>query len=308
VLDPQRVDALKRSARRFGAELWAGLWDHRVSGLAAEVAFFSLFALPPALLALFSAIGFVGHAVGPDVTARVKADLVAHALTFLTPTAVNDVVTPLLDELLSRGRIDVLSLAVLFALWSTSRAADALLSALHVAYRIDEKSSILGPQKPGGFLRRRGLAVLFTLVAVVWGGVLLPLLVVGPSLGRALATSFGLVRSFEVIWGLAYWPVVIAALVVTLGAVYHFSVPWRTPYVRDLPGALFAMTLWIAGSSALRAYGLWTVEANALYGSLASPMILLMWLYFTAFSVLMGAEVNAAVEATWPTVTRPADP
>jgi membrane protein len=272
-----------------------GVREHRVSGLAAEVAFFALFALPPSLLALFSAAGFVARALGPDVMAKVRFEIVEGALGFLTEDTVRDIVIPTIDTLLTDGRIDLLSLGVLFAVWSTSQGADALLSALHIVYRLDVRLALW---------RRRGRAVLYTVVATLWGAILLPMLVVGPSFARAIASRVGQESMFQILWDTLYWPVAVASVVVTLTAVYHFALPWRTPFSRDLPGALFGMALWIAGSAGLRAYGRWTVESSPIYGSLASPMILLLWLYFTAFSLLMGAELNAAIEATWPTVSR----
>ncbi len=272
-----------------------GALDHRVNGLAAEVAFFALFALPPSLLALFAAIGFVSEYVGPEATGRVREELLINAERFLTSDTVKTVIAPTIDELLKGGRADLLSIGVLFALWSTSRAADTLLAALHIVYAIDERLSIW---------KRRGLAFLYTLVAVLWGAVLLPLLVMGPDLGRALTRPFGLESTVDLVWGVLYWPVLLTGVLVTLTAVYHFALPWRTPFLRDLPGSIFAMVLWVVGTWALRAYGRWVVDSSPIYGSLASPMIVLVWLYFTGFGVLMGAELNAAVETLWPTITR----
>ncbi|NUP11727.1 MAG: YihY/virulence factor BrkB family protein [Polyangiaceae bacterium] len=296
--EPARKTPTEGAPRGVGGMLvyfWRGVRDHRVDGLAAEVAFFSLFALPPALLALFSAVGFVARALGPDVMNRVRAEVVEKALGVMTEDAVREMVVPTMDKLFEEGRLDLLSVGVLFALFSTSRAADTLLSALHVVYRLDERFAMW---------RRRGLAVLYTLVATVWGAVLMPLLVVGPTFARAVASRVGYEGIFETLWSALYWPVVIASVVLSLTAVYHFALPWRTPFLRDLPGALFAMSLWIGGSAGLRAYGRWTVESSPIYGALASPMILLLWLYFTAFALLMGAELNAAIEAAWPTVSR----
>src|SRR5688500_18565580 len=107
----------KPSLRAVAMHVYDGVSDHRVDGLAAEVAFFSLFALPPALLALFGAIGFVGRALGPEVTTHVKTSLLESAQTFLTADTVRDVVGPTIDKLLSNGRIELLSIGVLFALW-----------------------------------------------------------------------------------------------------------------------------------------------------------------------------------------------
>ncbi len=282
-------------ARSILARMWSGIGKHRVTGLAAEVAFFALFALPPSLLAFFSAVGFVGRALGPDVIARVRQEIVSNALGILSQSAVDSVVEPTIDTLLRDGRVDMLSVGLLFAIWSTSAGADTLLDALHVVYALDERFALW---------RRRGLAVLYTVFATIWGAIVLPLLVVGPSFARAIASRFGAAGTFETVWTIAYWPVVIGSVVFTLTAVYHFALPWRTPFLRDLPGALFAMALWIAGGWGLRSYGRWTVESSPIYGSLASPMILLLWLYFTAFALLMGAELNAAIEAEYPSMTR----
>ncbi len=281
--------------RAIVLHIYRGAFDHRINGLAAEVAFFALFSLPPSLLALFSAIGFVSESVGPEATNRVRAELLVNAERFLTPDTVRAVIEPTIDELLKGGRADLLSIGVLFALWSTSRAADTLLAALHIAYAIDQRLSIW---------KRRGLALLYTLVAVVWGAVVLPLLVMGPDLGRALTGPLGLAEIVEPVWGLLYWPVTLTLVLVTLTAVYHFALPWRTPFLRDLPGSILALLLWVGGTAALRAYGRWVVESSPIYGSLASPMIVLVWLYFMAFGVLMGAELNAAIESVFPTISR----
>lgn len=285
--------------RRSASEAWAlaratthGVIDHRTSGLAAEVAFFSLFALPPALLALFGAIGFMGRMLGEDVIASVEALLLGHARQFLTEGVIREIVEPTISTLLRTERVDLFSLGVLFAIWSTSRAADALLSALHIAYGFGDNMPLW---------LRRGRALLYTTVATLWIGVLLPLLVAGPDVGRALFGHWGGAEAFDAVWSASYWPTVVGMAVLTLTFVYHYVHPVRTPFLRDLPGALVAMFLWVSGSVAIRAYARWTIQESPIYGSLASPMIVLLWLYFTSLSVLIGAELNAAIEMRYPT-------
>jgi len=269
--------------------------DHRINGLAAEVAFFALFSLPPMLLALFGAVGFVGDAVGPDVVERVRVSLILWASRFLTPNVIQDFIVPTFDKILKEGRADLLSLGAVFVIASASRAADALLDALQIAYSLDERFALW---------RRRGLAVLYTLALMLWGGIVLPLLAVGPDFGRRLVKPLGLAGTFDTVWSGLYWPVVAVLLLLSLTTVYHFAMPWRTPFLRDLPGAISAMGLWILGAAAVRAYAAWAVESSPIYGSLAAPMVVLVWLYFAAYSVLVGAEVNGAIEATWPTLTK----
>ena len=213
---------------------------------------------------------------------------------FLTHQAVQEVVVPLLDKTLKSGHISILSIGVAGALFSASRSADAFIEALNVVYDIDERLALW---------RRRALAIAFTLVGTITGAVVFPLLVVGPQIGAALAAPFHIESTVVAVLDILYWPVVGLLSLFALSTTYHFATPFRAPYRRDLPGAAFALLLWIAGSAALRAYASWSVESSPIYGSLAAPMVLLLWLYYTAFAVLMGAELNSVIEATWPAMS-----
>lgn len=281
--------------RELALRAWHGADRHRVVGLAAEVAFFALFSFPPMLLAAFAAVGFVGGALGPDVTADVRSEVLSGAERFLTDLTIEKVLAPTFDALTESGRVDLLSIGILVALWSASQSADALLSSLHIAYDIDRRIAMW---------RRRGRALIYTAVGVLLAGVLLPVLVVGPQFGYSLAKRIGQETTFALVWSIAYWPVVTVGVLTVLTGIYHFAMPWRTPFFRDLPGSIFALLFFLAGSWGLRVYGAWVLEASPVYGAIAAPMALLLWLYFVALSILLGAEINAAIESLWPTVER----
>jgi len=89
------------------------------------------------------------------------------------------------------------------------------------------------------------------------------------------------------------------ALLTTL---YHVSVPVRSPWLEDLPGALIALPIWILCSLVLRVYLSRAVEGPSIYGSLAAPIAILLWIFVSAFAVLVGAAANAAVDRVWPSV------
>jgi membrane protein len=97
-----------------------------------------------------------------------------------------------------------------------------------------------------------------------------------------------------------YWPVVIVLSVAFLTTLYHVSVPVRSPWVEDVPGALVALAMWVLGSFLLRIYLTNTVEGPTIYGSLAAPVAVLLWIGVSAFAVLVGAAVNAAIDRVWP--------
>ena len=97
-----------------------------------------------------------------------------------------------------------------------------------------------------------------------------------------------------------YWPVALLLSVLSLTSLYHISAPVRTPWRRDLPGALLTITIWFLGSYVVR----WVIEVSvggtSIYGPLAAPIVLMIWLYVLSIAVLIGAALNAAVEAMWP--------
>lgn len=287
-----------RSARTWKDVLigfYDGLVKHRTTGLAAEVSFFALVSLPPTLLAFFGALGFVGDALGSNFTNGVRAEVIRTALNFLTKDAVDQVVVPTLDKTLHQRHFDILSIGLLVALFAASRWADALISALNVVYDVDERLTMW---------RRRALAIVLTLAGIVGSVVLFPLLIAGPRIVRSFNPSSDAMKTFASVWDIAYWPVTCVITVGALTAIYHFGTPFRTKYRRELPGAIFAFLLWVVGSWALRAYARWSVESSPMYGSLAAPLVVLGWLYFTSFALLMGAEVNSVVEILWPAMTR----
>ncbi len=267
----------------------------RVLGLSAEVAFFGLFALPPTLLTMLGTLGWIGEAIGADISSRGGDQLVETARLALSDAAVRDVVEPTVKRLLQEGRLDVVSIGAVIAVWSASRAAYALLDALRIAYDIHGKVALW---------KRNARAVVLTLSGILFAATGLPLITAGPRFGEALAASIGLEDTFDKVWALAFWPALVAAGILALTGLYNYAIPWKTPFWRDLPGAALAMALWLLSGVGLRAYATWVVEASPVYGSLAAPMVILLWLYLTTLAVLMGGELNAEVEKMWPTITR----
>lgn len=264
--------------------------EDRILGLGAEVAFFALLSLPPALLAILGGVGFVAESLGDEVVMRVRDRVISLASNFLTPDTVSESVAPMVDNVLASGRFDILSVGLVIALWSASRATNVTLEAVRIAYDIPQKKALF---------RRRMLALGLTLSGVVVAVVIFPLLVVGPQLGGLLAEPLGYSELAEAILRGLYWPVVAIFGISFLATLYHLALPERSKWSHDIPGAIVAAILWLASGAALRLYAAWSIEANSAYGSLAAPIIILLWLYATALSVLIGAELNAEISRLW---------
>ncbi|MFF2411044.1 YihY/virulence factor BrkB family protein [Streptomyces sp. NPDC058092] len=261
--------------------------EYRILGLAAEAAFFTLLSLPPLLLGLIGLLGYVDAWTDTTTVASIERNILNAAQTVLSQRGVNDFAKPLLADVTTGARPDVISIGFAIALWSGSRAVNVFIDTITVMYGLDGQR---------GIVKTRLLSFLLYVIALLLGAVVLPLLVVGPD------------RVVEFIpWGtelisVLYWPLVILLSIAFLTTLYHVSVPVRSPWIEDVPGALVALAMWVLGSFLLRIYLTSTVEGPTIYGSLAAPIAVLLWIGISAFAVLVGAAVNAAIDRVWPSL------
>jgi membrane protein len=269
---------------------------YRVTGLAAEAGFFALLSLPPLVLGLVGAIGFVGQQMGTEVVADLRAQLSRLTLTFLTADSVSSVILPTFDTVVGGGRADIVSIGFLLSLWSGSRVLNVYVDTISMMY---------GMGGHRGIIRTRALSFSLYVAGLVVGIVVIPLVLIGPGiLSRMLATAN--LHLLATLGGAdwLYWPTVSAAAVATVATLYHVATPIRSPWRRDLPGALLAIVIWVGASYVLRWELGESVGGTSIYGPLAAPIVVLIWLYFLAIAVLIGAGLNAAIDERFPTPAR----
>lgn len=262
--------------------------DDRVVGLSAEVAFFAILAVPPLLLTIVAALGFVP---GDQTTAFVDG-MVAASLRVFTEATVDQVIRPVLESVVESERIDVLSFAFAVAVFSASRAVRVIFTAVTIAYDLET-------ERPSWAQRIWGLLVTLVLLVVV--PIMLPLLLAGPDLGLQLAAGSAAIPLWVAdLWPYGYWLGIGLGTVLAVTGLYQLAAPWWTPFRRDLPGAFLAVGIWLAASRGLRAYAEQAAIGGEVFQLLAGPIVLLIWLYLLAFGVILGAELNAELERMFP--------
>ncbi|WP_207309515.1 YihY/virulence factor BrkB family protein [Streptomyces kasugaensis] len=261
--------------------------ENRVTGLAAEAAFFCLLSLPPLLLGLIGVLGYMEPWIGHATIDSIRQNIFNGTATVLSDNGVNEIARPLINDVFTGRRPDVVSLGFAIALWSGSRALSVFVDAITIMYGLDGRR---------GVVKTRLLAFGLYLAGLVVGAIALPLMVVGPdTVVSWLPASEDIIRAL-------YWPVVLLLSVAFLTTLYHLSVPVRSPWPEDIPGAVAALGMWVLGSFLLRIYLTRTVEGPTIYGSLAAPVAVLLWMGMAAFAVLVGAAMNAALDRVWPSV------
>jgi membrane protein len=184
------------------------------------------------------------------------------------------------NSALSLGAI----VAFLFALWTASRGMSGLISALDIAYEQKETRS---------FIRFNLIALVLTIGVILGGIVAIALVAVLP----AAVQLMGLGSTTKWLLFLVQWPLLIVLVMVGLAVLYRYGPDRREPQWRWVsPGAITATVLWIVASIAFTAYVANFGSYDKTYGSLGGVVVLLTWLYLSAFVVLLGAVINAQAE------------
>jgi len=283
-----------RQVRRLALRTVRRAWDDRVLGLSAEAAFWQLLSMPSLFLALLAALGYFSELAGPRTIDQVQQNLLTGFTKAFSPQVVDQLIAPLVNQVLRQGRADVLSVSFVLALWAGSSATATFVNTITIAY---------GMRELRGAVHSRLLALAIYLGSIVLGVIILPALVLGPTVLPKLFPERARDTADQVI-AQAYWPVVVLLLLLGLTSLYHLAPPRRLPWRRGVPGAVLAMVIFLAGSTALRFYIAFIVAHNHAYGTLAAPIAALLFFYLLALGVLLGAELNAEIERTRP--SRPA--
>ncbi|WP_370186939.1 YihY/virulence factor BrkB family protein [Aeromicrobium sp.] len=274
---PVAVDRLVRVTARTVSRCI----QHRVTGLAAEAAFFAILSLPPLVFGLAGTIGFVAERYDVAQVDVLKDRVLELSSQALTQGTVDQVIAPTLDEVLRSGRIDVVSIGFVLALWSGSRALNVFLDTISILYG-------LGGVR--GIVKTRALSFSLYVVALAIAIVVVPLVLAGPEVAASVVPS-----QLAVLQPL-YWPAVLLVSVGFLASLYHLAVPVKVSWRSGLPGAFFTMGLWIGGSLLVRWALGFSTGGTSIYGPLAAPIAVLLWLYVISIAVLIGAAINASFD------------
>jgi membrane protein len=270
------------SRKELAVALWRECRDDRVTGLAAEIAFYAVFSVFPGLIVLTAGVGTLLDSELADEAERVIIEGLSGVLTDQAGGLVGEV-----RSLFAERRGGTFTFALLFALWGLSRGFAAVIRALDIAYGVPERRT---------YLQQRLLAVVLAVASAVLAVVMLAMLVVGPLLGLGdWIDQADLSSLYDLAWTWARWPVMVVLLILWAATLYHVAPNHRTPWRADLPGAVVAAALWLLVSVGLSVYLRIAALGNAVLGTLGGGLVLLIWLYLLGLVLLVGGEVNAVL-------------
>ncbi|MEI4271477.1 YihY/virulence factor BrkB family protein [Klenkia sp. LSe6-5] len=289
-----RMPAFLRVPLQVLGRTVAKAWQDRILGLSAEASFWQILSVPPLLIGLLGSLGYLSAFIGEAAVKEIEARLVELASEALTPGVVESLVQPTLTDILNSGRLDVVSLGFLLSLWAGSSGVATFMNTSVIAY---DQRDVRGP------IRTRLMALGLFIIALAVAVLSLPLLVLGrTALVALLPTDYQGTATLLV--NAVYWPLVLIVLVLALTSFYHVTLPRRLPWVRHLLGAALAAGFFISAALVLRTYVADVLTTALPYGALAAPIAALLFCFFLGMAILLGAELNATVEARWPSGQR----
>ena len=260
------------------AGVWRALGRDNISIMAAGIAYYAMLSIFPGMSALVLAYGLVADplAIGRHVAALTGV-LPAEALKLLA-----DQLNALISAPTEKLGIGLIA-SMLIALWSSTSATSAMMNALTVAYKDKEER---------GLLHFYGLSIALT----IGGAVFLLLALVLIAGVPAAVTQLALPPFWQNTLVLVRFPILAALAVLGLGALYRLAPNRRRPdwdFARA--GTILASLLWLVSSAAFSFYASHFGSYDRTYGSLGAVAIMLVWLYVTAYIVLIGAELNGEI-------------
>ena len=276
---PQHGTGIGGASRALGGRVLA----HDLPQLAAALTYYTVLSLLPALLVVVSLLGLVG----------LSSDTVHSLLDALgelgAPWAAQ-AVSHLLDSVLrSSNSGAVLTVSLLIALWSASAYVGSFMAASDRIYEIARRRPFWT-----GLPLRVGLALLLlVLLSLTAAAVTL----VGP-LGRWLADAAGVGTGPLQLWNWVKWPLLVALGLLLVTLLYEFTPSRRPPALwRLVPGAAVGILLWLAASGLFSLYLSNFAHYDRVYGALGAAVAFLVWAWLLNLALLVGAEVNRAVES-----------
>jgi membrane protein len=259
--------------------LWGEMGRDHITLLSAGLAYYTMLALFPGLIALLTLYGLLFDPVRVQQQITSFTNHLGGGAGQLLAKQLHSIATSS-PQALGWGLV----LSLLGALWTASTGMQNLLNAINIAY--DEEES-------RNFIKVRGLALLLTLGAIVFIIITGALVAVLPAVLRHL----GLGGLDQKLIFLLRWPLLALIFMFTLAVIFRVAPDRRPPGFRWITwGAIVATILWLAGSWGFSFYVQNFGNYNKTYGSLGAVIVLLLWFYVTAFVILLGAEINCEIE------------
>jgi membrane protein len=275
-----RAGVTTHRRRGFGVlrEIWAKAVQDDLINLAAEMAYFFVLALFPFFAVLGALAGFLPYTnLWTNVT---------HAIIEHFPAETRDVALQTLLNLAHKNKT-FLSIGFAFTVWASSSGLVSLMENLSRTYNVPETR---------GFWKKRLIAIGILVVTSAFFFGAFGLLTVGHRIGIFLSRELYLGTAVRIVWEIFRWCFLLLLLQTAVAIMDHVLPNKRRPWRWITPGTVFATLALVGGTSGVNFYVRHIGHYSETYGAIGAFFVLMVWIFVSGLTLLIGAEMNAVLE------------
>ncbi|WP_328354560.1 YihY/virulence factor BrkB family protein [Mycobacterium sp. NBC_00419] len=261
-------------------------WDDSIFSESAQAGFWSVLSLPPLLLGMLGSLAYIAPLFGPDTLQRIQDQLISTSNRFFSQNVVSEIIEPTVRDIVVGARGEVVSVGFVISLWAGSSAVSAFVDSVVEAH---DQTPLRHPVRQRFFAL--GLYVVMLVVVIAAA----PFVALGPR-----KVSEYIPDSWDNILQYGYFPVLMFVVIVAVTILYRVSLPRPLPTHRLVWGAVLAVAVFVVATMGLRFYLTWITSTGYTYGALATPIAFLLFAFFLGFAIMIGAELNAAIDEEFP--------
>lgn len=261
-------------------------WDDSIFSESAQAAFWCALSLPPLLLGMLGSLAYIAPLFGPETLPVIEEQMIHTAARFFSENVVSEIIEPTVRDIVRGARGEVVSIGFVISLWAGSSAVSAFVDSITEAH---DQTPLRHP------VRQRFFALGLYVVMLVMAILTAPFVALGPlKIGEHIPESWDNVLQY------GYYPALFIGLLLAVTFLYRVSLPVPLPSHRLVIGALLATLVFLVATMGLRVYLTYITETGYTYGALATPIAFLLFAFFLGFAIMIGAELNAAIQEEWP--------
>ena len=261
---------------RLAGDMIRRYYVHDVARDSAALTYYLLFAIFPLLIFVSTLLGVLELDIA-SITA---------VLAPILPSDVVDIIRTYLEYVAANQSRQLLWFSLVFSIWFPMRSTGCLMHSLRKAF---------GRSAPENILLGQLRTLLFTIWMIFVIGLTLALVVVGRRALYFLSGFLPLSETFISVWGYLRFIILGLVMAISLGILYQLALGQRRPLREVLPGVGSSLAAWLLLSMAFSYYVEHVGQYSVLYGSIATVIVVLLWLYMSGTIMIMGAEFNGAI-------------
>ncbi|GAA0070541.1 YihY/virulence factor BrkB family protein [Clostridium sardiniense] len=248
-----------------------------IFALASQLAYYLVISFFPFLIFLITLVGF----------SNLNSIEVLDGLQKILPTAVFELTSTTIEEVVNSQNTGVLGVSVILTIWSASSAFRAVTKGVNKAYNIEENRS---------FIKRSIIGIICVIALALTIISTLVVLVFGNLVGDFLNTVLPFEHLINFIWNILRYVIIIVMMIIVFAAIYKVTPARKVKFRNAIPGAIISTLGWLVASLGFSFYVNNFSHYSRLYGSIWTVFVLMIWLFITSMVFMFGVELNSVLD------------